>query len=131
MVHRRQELERKEAEEELAQAKEEEEQQQQQQQQQQASGQQQQQQQQQQAKGQQQQHLAREEHDKENPSPAPLPPIEAKETQENGLLPSSKRFKSCFWSNKRTVVHNTRCEEMAPCGSPLSSSSPPRSVRRF
>ena len=81
MVHRRQELERKEAEEELAQAKEEEEQQQQQQ---------------QQAKGQQQQHLAREEHDKENPSHAPLPPIEAKETQENGLLPSSKRFKSCF-----------------------------------
>ena len=83
MVHRRQELERKEAEEELAQAKEEEEQQQQQQQQ--ASGQQ-----------QQQQQQAREEHDKENPSHAPLPPIEAKETQENDLLPSSKRFKSCF-----------------------------------
>ena len=67
----------------------------------------------------------------ENPSHASIPPNKAKETPESGLLPSSKRFKSCFWSNKRTVVHNTRCEAMAPCGSPLSASSPLRSARPF
>ena len=32
----------------------------------------------------------------ENPSHPSIPPNKAKETPESGLLPSSKRFKSCF-----------------------------------
>ena len=100
MVHRRQELERKEAEEELAQAGGE------------------------QTRGEQtrEEQLAQtiEEHTREeqllqpthsgeelqaqaraklgeeNPSHASIPPNKAKETHESGLLPSSKRFKSCF-----------------------------------
>lgn len=80
MVHRRQELERKEAEEELAQAREEEgEEEEEEEQLQQA-----------------QQAQVGEKLGEENPSHAPLPPDEAKETQESGLLPSSKRIKSCF-----------------------------------
>ena len=101
MVHRRQELERKEAEEELAQAGGEE-----------------------QTREEQtrEEQLAqtREEHTREEQLPQPahsreelqaqaraklgeenpfhpsIPPNKAKETSESGLLPSSKRFKSCF-----------------------------------
>lgn len=97
MVHRRQELERKEAEEELAQAREE------------------------QTRGEELaqtreeqtieeqllqpaqsreekvlQAQARAKLGEENPSHPSIPPNKAKETHESGLLPSSKRFKSCF-----------------------------------
>ena len=84
MVHRRQELERKEAEEELAQAREEEGEKLLQAQQAQSG-----------EEGE-LQAQARAKLGEENPSHASIPPDEAKETQESGLLPSSKRFKSCF-----------------------------------
>lgn len=90
MVHRRQELERKEAEEELAQA----------------GGEQTIEEQLQQAREEQLlqpahsreelQAQARAKLGEENPSHASIPPNKAKETSESGLLPSSKRFKSCF-----------------------------------
>ena len=90
MVHRRQELERKEAEEELAQA----------------GGEQTIEEQLQQAREEQLlqpahsseelQSQARAKLGEENPSHASIPPNKAKETSESGLLPSSKRFKSCF-----------------------------------
>lgn len=83
MVHRRQELERKEAEEELAQAREEE-------------GEEEEEEEQLQQAQQAQQAQVGEKLGEENPSHASLPPDEAKETQESGLLPSSKRIKSCF-----------------------------------
>lgn len=95
MVHRRQELERKEAEEELAQAREEqtrgeelaqarEEQTREEQLQAQAR------------EGEELQAQARAKLGEENPSHTSIPPNKAKETHESGLLPSSKRFKSCF-----------------------------------
>ena len=82
MVHRRQELERKEAEEELAQAREEQTREEQLQ----AQA----------REGEELQAQARAKLGEENPSHASIPPNKAKETPESGLLPSSKRFKSCF-----------------------------------